>query len=120
MTDVYDTPLTADQEAEYTKVYSPNDSYDYDMKGYFADTGKTPNSEGQHYPDTYKKPWHPTFSDESMYHGVAGQMGGTWGRDEKGDTFTPGPTNVRLHGLLGLMDYFDKNEPDVTLMMPRK
>lgn len=126
MTDVYDTPLTADEEALYKKMYSEDDSHDYDMKGYFKDVlldnpDKGANAEGEHYPDTYKKPWHPTFSDQSMYHGVAGQMGGQWDVNDLGeDTFTPGSTNVQLHGLLGLMDYFDKNEPSSHLMMPRK
>lgn len=117
--DIYDTPLAADQEQEYSKNYGADASHDYDMRGYYAATGKTPNSEGEHYPDTYKKPWHPTFSDESQYHGAAGNQGGSWGTADGKDTFTPGPTNVQLHGLLGLMDYFDKNEPNATLLMPK-
>lgn len=126
MTDVYDTPLSPEEESLYSKMYSEDDSRDYDMKGYFKDIlldnpDKGANAPGEHYPDTYKKPWHPTFSDESMYHGVAGNEGGNWGRNDKGqDTFTPGPTNVKLHGLLGLIDYFDKHEPDNELLMPRK
>lgn len=120
MTDVYDTPLTADQETAYQSAYGADASHDYDMRGYFADTGKTPNAEGDHYPDTYKKPWHPTFSDESMYNGVAGTQGGTWGTADGKDTFTPGATNMKLHGVLGMIDYFDKHEPDVHLLMPRK
>lgn len=122
MTDVYDTPLTSAQEQDYQSKYGADASRDYDMRGYYSDNAAAaPNAEGQHYPDTYKKPWHPTFSDESMYSGVAGNQGGTWGQDAAGkDTFTPGPTNVQLHGLLGLIDYFDKSEPDATLLMPRK
>lgn len=120
MTDVYDTPLTPDQEQSYSQSYGPEDSHDYDMRGYYADTGEAAHTDGTHYPDTYKKPWHPTFSDQSMYHGVAGNLGGHWGVDDKGgDTFTPGPANVQLHGLLGLMDYIDKTDPNVTLMMPK-
>lgn len=121
MTDVYDTPLTADQELDYSSKFGKDANYDYDMKGYYSDNpGVNPNTDGQHYPDTYKKPWHPTFSDESMYNGVAGNQGGSWGTDDTGaDTFTPGSTNVQLHGLLGLMDYFDKNEPNAKLLMPK-
>lgn len=120
MTDVYDSPLTSDQEASYSQNFDANASRDYDMKGFFLDNPGTVNAPGQHYPDTYKKPWHPTFSDESMYNGVAGHQGGTWGKAGDKDTFTPGPTNVRMHGLLGLIDYFDKHEPDAELLMPRK
>lgn len=122
MSDIYDSPLTSDQEQDYLSKFGSDASSDYDMRGYYLDNqDKIANSEGQHYPDTYKKPWHPTFSDESMYHGVAGNQGGTWGTDADGkDTFAPGPTNMKLHGVLGLLDYFDKKEPDVTLLMPRK
>lgn len=119
--DIYDTPLTLDQEQNYSKTFGSDASSDYDMRGYFLDNpDKIANPEGQHYPDTYKKPWHPTFSDESMYNGVAGNQGGSWGKDGNQDTFTPGATNVQLHGLLGLIDYFDKQEPDAKLLMPRK
>lgn len=123
MTDVYDTPLTADQETEYQKTFKPEDSHDYDMRGLFADDPAATAKflAGEHGPDTYKKPWHPTFSDQSMYNGVAGTQGGTWGTDDAGkDTFAPGPTNMKLHGVLGMIDYFDKHEPDATLLMPRK
>lgn len=122
MTDVYDTYLTPDQEAEYSKSFGPEDSKDYDMRGLYADDPEATAKflAGEHGPDTYKKPWHPTFSDESMYNGVAGTQGGTWGRDADGkDTFAPGKTNMQLHGLLGMMDYFDKNEPNATLLMPK-
>lgn len=121
MTDVYDTYLTPDQESDYQSKFGTDASEDYDMRGYYTDNpGTDPNTGGQHYPDTYKKPWHPTFSDESMYNGVAGTQGGTWGTDTSGkDTFAPGKTNMQLHGLLGMMDYFDKNEPNVTLLMPK-
>lgn len=120
MTDVYDTYLTPEQEQDYQSKFGDDASRDYDMRGYYADNpGVSPNTDGQHYTDQYKKPWHPTFSDESMYNGVAGNRGGSWGTDADGkDTFTPGATNLQLHGVLGLQDYFDKNEPNITLMMP--
>lgn len=116
----YDTQLTPEEQADYSTKYSPEDSNDYDMQGYYKDNPDVgPNTDGAHYPDTYKKPNHPTFSDESKYHGMNGNEGGTWGKAGDEDTFTPGPTNVKTHGLLGLIDYFDNREPDVRLMMPR-
>ena len=50
-------------------------SNDYDMRGYFLDTimGKARPTEinasdnQMHFPDTYKLPNHPSFSNESMY-----------------------------------------------------
>lgn len=43
----------------------------YDMRGLFKKvlSGKTPLdlSQGAHFPDTYKTPYHPTFSNESRY-----------------------------------------------------
>lgn len=90
ISDIYDTPLTQDQQTAYSKKFSPEDSTDYDMKGYFQDhPDADPHTDGTHYPDTYKKPNHPTFSDESQYNGVAGNQGGTWGTEDGKDTFTP-------------------------------
>lgn len=49
---------------------------DYDMRGYFQDhvlggkgqgTAVSKFDEKQHFPDTYKTPYHATFSDESKY-----------------------------------------------------
>src|SRR6266849_6500039 len=78
----YDTQLTPEQETTYGQRYGSDAANDYDMRGYFkANPDVMPNAEGQHYPDTYKKPNHPTFSDESIYHGQAGNQGGTWGRE---------------------------------------
>lgn len=119
--DVYDSPLQPEQEQAYLKTFGNDASHDYDMRGFYLDNPDKVNKAGEHYPDTYKKPWHHTFSDESMYHGVGGNQGGTWGKTEDGkDTFAPGPTNMKLHGVLGLIDYFDKYEPDAKLLMPRK
>ncbi len=43
----------------------------YDYRGYWqAQQGGDPNAQqaaNQHYPDTYKLPGHPTFSNESQY-----------------------------------------------------
>ena len=115
MTDRFNTKLSPAQETEYQKSHSPNDSYDYDMRGAFKEgIGAAGNG---HYPDTYKKPNHPTFSNESIYHGQSGAQGGQWGKNTAGaDTFTPGPTNIETHGKDGLKSYFDRVEPNVQLI----
>lgn len=65
----YVTKLSKDDEAKFTKWkrrYAPNDSgEDYDLRGAFR-AGVTPAANG-HWPDTFKKPNHPTFSEESVY-----------------------------------------------------
>lgn len=112
----YDTQLTPEQKTTYDSRYGGDANRDYDMQGYFkANPDVMPNAEGQHYPDTYKKPNHPTFSDESIYHGVDGNQGGHWGQEDGKDTFTPGPTNMQNWGKQGLQDYFQRVEPDVKL-----
>lgn len=119
MTAKYNTPLTATEQEDYNTKFSPGDSYDYDMQGYYkANPGVEPNTPGTHYPDTYKKPNHPTFSDQSQYHGTDGLQGGTWGNEDGKDTFTPGPTNLQNHGMEKLQEYFKRTEPDVKLNTP--
>lgn len=40
---------------------------DYDYRGFWKETGGKSLKEGEHLPDTYKLPNHPTFSNESKY-----------------------------------------------------
>lgn len=81
----FDTTLTGAEEADFQKwkaKYAPKDSgADYDLRGAFK-AGLTPSANG-HWPDTYKKPNHPTFSDQSRYADFG--TPGTW----QGETFTP-------------------------------
>lgn len=41
------------------------DEQDYDLEGYFNTLKATPVDGAGHLPDTFKKPNHPTFSDQS-------------------------------------------------------
>lgn len=79
----YATKLQPDQEAQFrqwvaaNKVpFNPNDQIaDYDMRGYWADVAShgqsqqslNPNDHQMHFPDTYKTPYHQSFSAESKY-----------------------------------------------------
>jgi hypothetical protein len=76
-----------------------NDSFDYDTKGFYKQIyneyngdldaitkALTPNSPTQHIgTDRYKKPNHPTFSNESKYAIPIIRPGGKWGHNEEED-----------------------------------
>jgi hypothetical protein len=76
----FETALTDPEEQSFQKwksIYAPNDSgADYDLRGAFK-AGLTPDKQTGHWPDTFKKPNHPTFSPESIYHpnNVASPLG---------------------------------------------
>lgn len=85
----YETRLTSSEEVKFQqwkRKYSPKDSgYDYDLRGAFK-AGLRPDSHTGHWPDTFKKPWHPTFSIESKYAvGANRPYAGHW----QGRRFTP-------------------------------
>lgn len=80
----YQTPLAPQDEAAFrqwvvaNKVpFNPADQspQDYDMRGYWRDvaaagdseTAVNPSDHLLHFPDTYKTPFHRTFSAESKY-----------------------------------------------------
>lgn len=73
-----------------------------------------------HFPDTYKKPNHPTFSNQSQYNGQDGMYGGTWGKEGEQHTFTPGPANTHWRPLSRLQEYFKNEEPEAILYPPRQ
>jgi len=93
---LYNTVLPADQKKPYRawkQKYAPKDSgMDYDLRGAYA-AGVKPDAKTGHWPDTYKKPNHPTFSNESQYAKYAGQKSGYW----SGDRYIPkmAPRRVR-------------------------
>jgi len=82
----FNTPLTANEEEQFQRWLADEsqkrgrdiskDLYNYDVRGFWA------NSEGVdetgHGTDRYKKPNHPTFSNESIYHGSPSPFGWPW------------------------------------------
>ena len=76
----YETRLTPKEEQQFQKWkqnFAPKDSgSDYDFRGAFK-AGLTPSENG-HWPDTYKKPNHPTFSDQSIYAKDRPDLAGNW------------------------------------------
>lgn len=80
----FETQLSGVEEQTFQNwkaVHAPKDSgMDYDLRGAFK-AGLKPGPDG-HWPDTYKKPNHPTFSDESIYSSLAGTKPGRWVGDK--------------------------------------
>jgi hypothetical protein len=94
--DQYETSLSADDEANFQvwkRKYAPNDSgADYDLRGAFK-AGLRPSAKNGHWPDTFKKPNHETFSVESKYAKDAPERAGHW----EGDTYVT-PDGRRIEG----------------------
>lgn len=116
MTNQFNTSLTPEQLIAYRLMYSPQDSYDYDMMGAFkANVGQAGNG---HYPDTYKKPNHPTFSDQSQYSNPQ-QLGGSWEPLPDGRwVFRASNLNMTNLGRQGILDYFSSVEPGNQVQLP--
>ena len=124
----YNTVLSAEEEKTFKLWLSDlskkdgkdraRDLADYDMRGFFK-SGETQAGDG-HFTDKYKKPSHPTFSDESIYHKVDGYLGGKWDvTDEGRDRFTPGPANLKHYTPSELKQYWKDIENDeVELALP--
>ena len=114
----------ADKEAKYQTWAiaegRTKDTYDYDMRGAWQEmqAGGEGQAANGHFTDKYKKPNHPTFSDESIYHGKDGHRGGSWSEENGTTKFTPGETNLKFRSAAELRAYFDQTEPDVVLDLP--
>ena len=127
----FNTPVEGDtgyQDWMANNGKTANESYDYDLQGAYK-AGLSPSTDNGHLPDTYKKPNHMTFSDESQYNGAGywnpstGELstaqGGHWDDIGSGQySFTPGSTNLQFHTPQELMDYFKQYEPGNKLILP--
>ena len=98
-----------------------NDTYDYDLRGAWKEimSGSMSESANGHLGDRYKKPNHPTFSDQSIYHMKGGNLGGKWSEEGGKTVFTPSATNLKNMSADELRRYFDKVEPGVILNIPK-
>lgn len=121
--DIYQTKLTPQEEIGYkswAKAQGKDpeaEERDYDLRGlYKSGIGF---AEGGHGTDRYKKPNHPTFSDESQYHGVGEEYGGHWvANPDKSYSFHAGQSNLDNWGPEGLRGYFRDFEPGNKLFVP--
>jgi hypothetical protein len=88
----YDTKLNPEEERQYQKwrqTLPKNLQYegDYDLRGYWKDPETAKEAVGgDHFIDKYKKPNHPTFSNESQYAvGENAKKAGRW----EGERYIP-------------------------------
>ena len=121
----YNTQLSKKDEAKFLKWAENNnklnDVYDYDLRGAWKDmqSGKMTPDERGHLGDLYKKPNHPTFSDQSIYHGVDGYQGGSWADNGAGGyVYKASPTN--MWNPEDLQRYFTNYEPNSYLVFPQQ
>lgn len=121
MSDPYTTQLNDEQERRFQvwRAMLPKALQydgDYDLRGAYTD-GLKP-SENEHFNDKYKKPNHPTFSDQSMYS-TPQNPGGSWvGDDEKGWAFHATPANLAHQTPDALLNYFQAYEPGNKVVLP--
>ncbi len=117
----YNTPIPPEKQAAFNKWVAAKtqqtgrnplgDKYDYDVNGYFLATNGATDARG-HGTDQFKKPNHPTFSNESQYHGLDGYVGGQW----TPQGYLPSQTNLQFRTLPQLQQYFQKVEPETRLL----
>ena len=124
--DKFNTLLSPDEEEKYqawaTENHREKDVYDYDLRGAWKElqSGTMSEDERGHLGDKYKKPNHPTFSDQSIYSGQDGVTGGVWSRNADGrDVYTPGRKLSSVEADR-LRRYFARNEPGVVLDLKDK
>ena len=112
----------ADRLGRQQNRYVLEDLDDYDLRGAFKEGAAA--AENGRFSDRHKKPNHPTFSTESVYHGVPDPHhggtyeGGTWGSAEDGrETFAPSRKMLQTtHPESWLRGYFREREPEVSLI----
>lgn len=101
-----------------------DDLEDYDLRGAWKEGAQAAGN--GHLPDTYKKPNHPTFSDESKYHGAEAPdgskyEGGHWDEMDGKTTYTPSRRMLeKSHPVDWLRGYMNEREPDVQLVLPKE
>lgn len=101
------------------------DVNDYDLRGFWLHGGSK-QKKFDHLPDTFKKPNHPTFSDQSIYNGTPSPyggkyVGGKWVEGVTGEQFFK-PSKEMLgttHPLDWLKQYMQEREPGVGLLVPK-
>jgi lysozyme len=83
-------PVDEKNFQEWRKKYVPegDDGRDYDYRGAFK-FGVEPDKTG-HWPDTWKKPSHPTFSTDSVYASVKPEMAGKWNEKPENNQYPEG------------------------------
>lgn len=119
----YNTPLTPEEEAAFQKWAKKegrsDDVYDYDLRGAWKElkSGEMSEDDRGHLGDKYKKPNHPTFSDQSKYNSIDGYVGGTWAEENGKTVYRAAKSNTMTKEQL--RRYFERVEPGVLLIDER-
>ncbi len=108
--DKYNTSLTKSEQKVFDKWAQEEskrrgreilmDMGAYDVQGFWKSGDYKNIDKDGHGTDKWKKPNHPTFSNESIYHDVDGYVGGTWGED---GSYMPSAHTSKLYNA----DYYD-------------
>ncbi|MCA0188181.1 MAG: hypothetical protein LCH90_19750 [Proteobacteria bacterium] len=124
----YNSRLTPEEDEQFGAWAKQNgrdqDDYDYDIRGAWKElqSGQMQEADNGHLGDKYKKPNHPTFSNQSIYHGTESPMGGRYEGgewSEAGDEFRPSKQMLyQTHGAEWLKRYMQDREPNVKLVLP--
>lgn len=120
----YNTPLTPQEEAAFQAWAAQDpkrlgDLYDYDVRGFWKAGGHT--AKNGHGSDNWKKPNHPTFSNQSIYSGPY-TPGGQWDQQKSGFSFTPALGNPRAMDASDEEVYWNRIEAPMgnTLLPPQQ
>jgi len=107
----YNTPLTEEEKIKYdawvtseSKRQGRDITMDlgaYDIQGFWKSGDYMKMDEDNHGSDKWKKPNHPTFSNQSKYHNIDGYTGGTWAED---GGYTPSEYTRELYD----KNYYDR------------
>ncbi len=122
LTDQYNTQLAPADEAKFqtwaAKLGNQGSSYDYDLRGAFK-AGASQAANG-HFTDQFKKPNHPTFSDQSQYS-TPSSPGGHWDQQsDKSWSFTPSAYQLQHTSPEDLQEYFKNQESGNKLILPQQ
>lgn len=114
----YEAWVDAESKAQKRDVRM--DQHDYDLRGAWRHRDEWTKDARGHGTDRFKKPNHPTFSDQSVYHGTESPWGWTYEGGTWGDgTYTPSRRMfVRTHDRERMKEYMDKYEPKTRLILP--
>ncbi len=120
MTGAFNTQLTAREEALFMEwavhTNRVRDLYNYDLRGAWLElSGGTMSEDARgHLGDKYKKPNHPTFSDQSKYAKDMPERAGKWSTGAHG-TNTYSAKGLNYDEYRSLQQYFQVVEPNSIL-----
>jgi len=115
----YETKLPPAKEVEFKKwesglrakgiIHQQDQGQDYDFRGAFA-AGVQPDKPGEHWPDTFKKPNHETFSIHSKYAvGENAKHAGSWQGEGPNAKYIPPKERHPNNGRPTAEDYYNGN-----------